>query len=128
MRSNQRKEVHMIADLLLRSEPTLGDVALGAIRAKLPQMNIGMAIGTILANIRKDRLGVTLRARELFVSAAKGKFCSIVLELRFGANRAPASSRMAIFARNQQRTVWVRSCSLLTKKNCWMAQKQKRPA
>ena len=91
----------MVADLLLGSKPPLQDVALGAIRSKLSQMNIGMAIGAIPADIGEDQLRVTLRARELFVSAPKGKFRLIVAEFRIAANGTPTGSGMAIFAWNR---------------------------
>ena len=120
MRAKQWKEIHMVADLLLGSEPALHDVALEAIRTELTQMNIGMAIGAILAGIGEDRLRVTLRAINSLVPASKRKLRLIVVEPRDIANRAPASSRMAIFASNQQRTVWVRSCTRLSKNFCWM--------
>ena len=124
MRANQREEVRMVADLILRSAPTLGVVALRAIRAKLPQMNIGMAIGAIPADIGKDRLRVTLRACHFLMSTGEGELGSIVVEIGIAANRAPAGSRMAIFARNLQRPVWVRSCTLLGVNSRRMAQKQ----
>jgi len=110
----------MVADLLLGSEPALHDVALRAIRAEFTQMDIGMAIGAILADIRENRLRVTLRARGSFVSASKRKLRLIVVELRNIANRAPAGGHMAIFARNQHRTVWVWSCAILSEKICRM--------
>ena len=100
MRTNQREEVRMVADLRLGSAPTLGVVALCAIRAELPQMNIGMAIGAIPADIGKDRLSMTLRACHFFMSTCEGELGSIVVEIWIPANRAPAGSRMAIFAWN----------------------------
>ena len=62
-------------------------------------MNIGMAIGAIPADIGKDRLRVTLRACHFFMPTGKGELGSIVVEIGIPANRVPAGSRMAIFAR-----------------------------
>jgi hypothetical protein len=118
VRTKQWKEIHMVADLLLGSEPALHDVALGAIRAELTQMNIGMAIGAILADIGEERLGVALCTGNSFVSASKRKLRLIMVELRNITNWTPASSRMAIFARSQHRTVWVWSCAALGKNIC----------
>ena len=59
-----------------------------------------MAIGAIPTDIGKDRLRVTLRACHIFMSAAEGELGSIVVEIGIAANRAPAGSGMAIFARN----------------------------
>jgi len=109
VRAKQRKEIAVIADLLFGSEPALHDVALGAIRAEFAQVNIGMAIVAILANIGKHRLRMTLRARKFFVPAAKREFCLIVVESGTPENRAPAGSRMAILARNRQRAMRLRS-------------------
>ena len=57
MGSNQRKKILMIADLLAGSEPALHDMALGAVGAEFPQMNIGMAIGAVLSDVGEDGAG-----------------------------------------------------------------------
>jgi hypothetical protein len=106
--ANQREEILMIADLLTGSEPALHDMALGAIRAKLTQMNVGMTIGAILADVGEDRVRMTLRARNSFVHAAERISSLIVIEFGDGANRSPTGSRMAILARNCQRAMRVR--------------------
>ena len=106
----------MVADLLLGSKPALHDVALCAIRAELPQMDVGMAIRAILADIGENRLGMTLRARGSFVPPSKRKLRPIVVKLRNIANWAPPGSRMAILARFHYRAVWVWSCAALSKK------------
>jgi hypothetical protein len=98
--ANQRKKIHVVADLLLGSEPALHHMALRAIRAKLAQMNIGMAIGTVFADVGENRLGVTLRAGKPRVPAPKRKFSLIVIKFQNGADRMPACSRVTIFAGN----------------------------
>jgi hypothetical protein len=90
----------MIADLLAGSEPALHNVALGAIRAKFPQVNVGVAIGAVLADVGEDRVRVALRAGNSRVRAAQRVSSLIVIEFGNGTNRAPTSSRVAIFTRN----------------------------
>ena len=63
MRSDQRKKIVVIANLFSGGEPTLHHVALCAIRAELAQMDIRMALVTILANVAEDRARMALRAR-----------------------------------------------------------------
>jgi len=70
VRSEERKQIVVVADLRFGSEPALGDVTLGAIRAEFAQMNVGVAVVAILADVGENCLGVALRAREFFVSAA----------------------------------------------------------
>jgi hypothetical protein len=68
-------------------------------------MNIGMAVGTVLPHVGKDRPEMALRAVNFFVCAAKWIPRSVVVEFGDGANRGPAYVRMTVLARNGKRTV-----------------------
>lgn len=125
VRPEQRKEIVVIADLLLGSEPALYNVALRAIRAELAQVNVGMAIVAILADIGENRLRVALRAGKLFMTAAKRKVCLIVVEPGTIEDRAPPGSRMAILAGNRERAVRVWSRVLLSESDRRHGQQQK---
>jgi hypothetical protein len=118
VRPDQRKKIVVIADLLLGSEPALGDVALSAIRSELAQVNIGMAIVAIPADIGKDRFRVTLRARKFVVPAAKREFCLVVVEPRTVENRAPTGGVVAILTRKRQWAVRIWSRVPLSERGC----------
>jgi hypothetical protein len=96
--ADQRKKILVVSDLLPRCEPALHDVALGAIGAKLSQMDIGVAIGAILADVREDRFRVALRAGDSRVSAAQRVLSFVVIEIDFGSNRRPRGALMAFLA------------------------------
>ena len=79
--ADQRKKVSVVSYLLPRGEPALHNVALGAIGTKLAQMDIGVAIGAILTDVRKDRVRVALRAGHSRVSAAERVLSFVVVEI-----------------------------------------------
>lgn len=72
MRSYQRKAILVIANRIQGDIPPLDTVAAFAIRAELPAMDVGVAIGTVRAHILEDEAGMTLRATHLLVHAAQG--------------------------------------------------------
>jgi len=91
MRSDQRKKIIVIADLGPGGGPALRHVALGAIRTELAQVNVSVAIVTILADVGEDGVRVALRAWQSRVAAAKGKLrLPIVVETKAIANGSPA--------------------------------------
>lgn len=105
---DEREQILMVAHLRLGGEPALHDMALGAIRAKLAQVNVGMTIRTVLPDIGEDRLSMTLPARHTPMPAAQRISSLIVIEFRNRTNGRPASGDMAILARHLQRTMRVR--------------------
>jgi hypothetical protein len=105
MSSQQRKKILVVANLLAGSEPTLHDMALGAIRAKFAQVNVGVTIRTILSHVAEDRMGMTLVAGYARVHASKRVVRLIVVEFKNGTNRGPAVGRVAILARDCQWSV-----------------------
>jgi hypothetical protein len=60
----------MVLDRLDRDVPAFDRMALLAVGAHLPLMDIGVTVGAASAHIRKDRLGVALRAGHAGVHAA----------------------------------------------------------
>jgi hypothetical protein len=103
--ADQGKKIGMVSYLLPRGEPALHNMALGAIRAKLAQMNIGVAIGAILADVREDRLRVALRAGDSRVSAAQLVLCFVMIEIYFRAEGSPRGGLMTVLAGHGQWTV-----------------------
>jgi len=90
MRSEQRKPVHVVFDLRDLYVPSLDRMALLALGSKLAFMDVGVAIGATGAGVGKDGLGMAFVTGHRFVHPAQRKFRSIVVELRFGADRFPA--------------------------------------
>jgi hypothetical protein len=80
----------MIAHLLHRDIPALDGVALRAIRTHLAAMDVGVAIGAVLADVGEHRFYVALRALNLFMQAAERVFRFVVIEFGDRADRAPA--------------------------------------
>ena len=103
--SQQREAVPVLLYLLDGNIPALDGVALRAIRAHLPLVNIGVTIRAILPRVGEHRFDVALRALHLFVHATKGILGLIVVKLRNGANGPPTRGRVAVFARNRERSV-----------------------
>ncbi len=102
MGADQRETVRVIPHGLDRNLPSAHCVALGTVGAHLTAVNIGMAIRAILADIRKDRPEVALRAVDFFVLAANGISRRIMVEFRNGANRGPACICVTVLAGNGQ--------------------------
>ena len=70
VRARQREPVHVLVDLLNRNVPASHRMALFAVRAHLGFVNVRMALAALRSDIREDRLGVALRARNAFVHPA----------------------------------------------------------
>lgn len=85
--------------------PTLDRVALRAIHTHLPLVNIGVAILAILAHIGEYRFDMALRTIHFFVHAAEGILGLVVIELWNRTDGTPTRSRMAVFARNRERSM-----------------------
>ena len=80
-------------------------VALGAIGAHLPAVDVGVAVGAILANVGEDRLDVAIHAFHVLVHATQWVTRFVVIKLQYWANGSPAGSNVAIFARNVEHAV-----------------------
>ncbi len=105
VRPNQREAVKVLARLLYRDLPTSYRVALFAIRCKLALVNIGVAIRALGPNIREDRAGMALHARDLLVHTEQWKLRLVVVKFGLAANRLPTRERVAVVAGHVQRPV-----------------------
>jgi len=92
----------MIANLLHGDIPPLHGVALRAVRTHFAAVDVGVAIGAVLAHVREYRFHVALRALHLFMQATKRIFRLVVIEFGDCTNWAPTCRGVAIFARNVQ--------------------------
>jgi hypothetical protein len=121
--TEQRETILVIFHLLDSNIPSLNGVALSAIRAHFPLVNIGVTILTILACVDEHGLDMALRALHFFVHAAKGILGLVVVEFRDCADGAPTRGGVAVFTRNCEGTVRTSSgLSLRSRKVniCWL--------
>src|SRR5467141_5200183 len=98
--AEKRKAILVILNFLNGIVPTENRVALRAVRAHFPLVNIGVAILTILAHVCEYWFYVALRALNFFVHASQRIPRSVVIKFRDGANGAPASRGVAVLAGN----------------------------
>ncbi|MFZ0808949.1 MAG: hypothetical protein WAN03_22340 [Candidatus Sulfotelmatobacter sp.] len=89
MRANQRKTILMFIHGVDGNLPPGHSVAQIALRSISAAMNVGMAILAIAANIREDRMRMTLIACHRGVQAAQRIAGLVVIEFRFFADRLP---------------------------------------
>ena len=80
-------------------------MALLAIGAHLPLVDVCVAIRALHPNISEDRLGVALRAAHTLVHAAQRIFGCVVIEFRNSADGFPAADRMTVLAWNAKASV-----------------------
>lgn len=114
MRTNEREAVQVLIDLLHRNVPSLDGMALLAIRAHLALVNVGVAIRALLADVRKDRLGVALHAAHAFVHATQRILGCVVIEFRNCADRFPSADGVTVLTRNAEASVrTTRGCGRL---------------
>ena len=106
MSADQREAIEVLVDLLHGNMPAPNRVALLAVRAHLALVDVGVAVGALRPDIRKDHLRVALRAGHAFVQAAQGVLRGVVVEFRNGADRFPAAQRVTVLARDAQTPVW----------------------
>ena len=103
--AEKREAILVIFNLLNGIIPAENRVALRAVRAHFPLVNVGVAILTIFAYVREYRFYVALRALNFLMHAAERISCFIVIKFRDGADGAPASSGVAVLAGNGERSV-----------------------
>lgn len=101
----------MLANLLRLDLPPANGVALGAIRAELAAVQVGVAIRAPRTRFIEYETYVTLRTRHLRVHAAQRIRSAVVIEFRDAAYRLPARGRVAVFAGNPYRAMRVSSRS-----------------
>lgn len=105
VRTNQREAVQVLIDLLHRNIPSSDVVALLAIGTHLALVNVGVAVGALLADVGEDRLGVALNTAHAFVHAAQRILGGVVIEFRNCADRLPSAERVTVLARNVETSV-----------------------
>jgi len=103
--TQQREAIEVILNRLHRNIPTQRRVALGAIGAKLALVNVGVAIGAVLAYVCENGFPVALGAIHFFVHAAQGIARGVMIKFGNGANRRPAGGGVTILTRNGKGTV-----------------------
>lgn len=116
VRAQQREAILVIFHLLDGDIPALNRVALRAVRAHLPLVNVGMAVLAIPAYIGENWFYMALDALDFFVHAAKRILRFVVIELRHRADGAPTGSRVAVLARNRQGSVRTACVASLTRR------------
>ena len=77
-------------------------MALLAVRAHLPLVNVRVAIRALRSHIAKDRLGVALRAANAFVHAAQRIFRCVVIEFRNCSDGLPSTQGVTVLAWNAE--------------------------
>jgi hypothetical protein len=105
VRAQQRETILVILYLLNGNIPALHGVALRAIRAHPPLVNVRVALFATLADIGEHRLDVALRAFHFLVQAPQRIIRFVVIEFRNRANGLPARGGVTVLARNRQGTV-----------------------
>ena len=73
MRTDQGEAILMLFDVPNRDLPPLDRVAVFALRSQLPAMDVGVAIGAAVAHLGKNKVRVTLRAKQLGVRPREGE-------------------------------------------------------
>lgn len=118
VRAKEWEAVLVVLQLLRGNIPALHGVTLCTVGPKLAAMNVGVAIGAILANIGENRFYVAERASHLFVHAAQRIFGFVVIELGDSADGPPAGSSVAVFARNGERAMRIARGLILARREC----------
>ena len=105
MSADERKAIVVLLHCLQDDVPSFHRVALLAVRAHLPAMNVRMAIGAMCSCVDEDRFRVTLGTTHADVKSTQGVFCFVVVEFWIGANGLPSHRRVAVLARNREITM-----------------------
>ena len=95
----------MLLHRLERDLPTLHRVALLALCAELPAVNVGVAICAFGADVGKDQARMTQATLHGFVHAAQRIARLVMVEFRQIADGLPAGEGVAVFARLVQCSV-----------------------
>lgn len=114
VRPDKRKAILVIANRIQRNVPTLDRVATFTIRAKLPAMNVGMAIGAAGTCVLEAQAGMALSAGYLQVHAPQWIARTLMIKLGVRSDRLPTGIAVAILARDGQRAMRVGHLGLWT--------------
>jgi len=91
VRADQWKTIDVLVDLLNRNIPALYGVALLAVSAHLPLVNVRVAVRALGAHVREDQLGVALRTAQALMHAAQGILRGVVIKFGNGPERLPSA-------------------------------------
>jgi len=105
MRADERETVLVVFDRLNGEVPSLYRVAVFAIGAHLPAMDVGMAVCAMLGHLFENQVHVALGAGNLLVHAAQRVAGKVVIELRHGADRLPTCVGMAVLTWDSDRSM-----------------------
>ena len=105
MGAQQRKTVLVLLHGLQRDLPAFYRVALLALRAELPAVDVGMAVRALRAHVGEHQARMTQAALHGFVHAAQWITRLVVVEFREIADGLPAREGVAILAGLVQRAV-----------------------
>lgn len=104
--ADKRKTVQMVADGIDIHLPAVNGVAVLACRAKLPPMDVSVAISALLTDVSKDFLHMARITCDILVKAAERILCfTVVVELHCLPKGRPTCCRMAVLAGDGERPV-----------------------
>ena len=92
----------MLAHGLEDNAPALDGVALFAVRAHLPHVNVCVAIRTMRPYVGEHGFGMALRASHMLVLPAQWVACLVMIELRNGADGFPPGRGVTVLAGDRQ--------------------------
>lgn len=102
MSTGQRKPVHVHVDLSGGNLPAAHRVTVLASRGHFAAVNVGMAIGALIADIGEHHLGMAVYAVDAIVQAAQRKLRLVVVELGHRTNRLPSVHGVAVLTSDIQ--------------------------
>ena len=105
VRAGQREAVHMHVDLRDVHLPAPDGVTVFAGARQFAAVNVGVAVGTLIADIGEHHLGMAVRACHPLVQAAERKLGLVVIELRHRADLLPSVHGVAVLAGDVQISV-----------------------
>jgi len=105
VRSDQRKTVLVLVDVVHRNGPAIGGVAQIALRAVFTPVDVSMTVLTLLTGVRENWVNMTLLACNLRMHASQRKRRLAVIELRLRTQWKPSLACVAVFTRDLDRSV-----------------------
>jgi hypothetical protein len=99
MRTDQRKPILMLIDVVNGNLPTVGVVAEFTLRAILAAMQIRVAVLALYWGIAEIKILVAIDALHIRMPATQRKFSLRMVEFGFGAQRLPALRGVTLLAR-----------------------------
>jgi hypothetical protein len=113
----------VVLDLVDGDLPAEHAVTLRAIGAELPQVDVRVAISTILPDIGENWLRMTFNTSNFFVLSTQRIRGLVVVKLQYRAYRTPSRRGVTVFAWNRQGSVRTADITLLSA-DCRNEQKQ----